>query len=173
MIKVVVEAKEQKGEKVLVAYYVSTEDINKRELRTYLQNKLPLYMIPNYYVEVEKIPLTTNGKVDRKSLPEVSDADMTRSQYIAPCNDVERMLSKIWQDVLQVKTISITDDFFELGGHSIKAINIISEIQKEFDLKIKIADLFQYSTIQELAEEIEKNSQESNIQREIVDKITI
>ncbi|MBF4485710.1 non-ribosomal peptide synthetase, partial [Flavobacterium sp. CSZ] len=173
LIKVVVEAKEQKGEKVLVAYYVSIEEVNKRELRTYLQDKLPLYMIPNYYVEVEKIPLTTNGKVDRKALPEVSDADIIRNQYIAPCSDVEKMLSKIWQDVLQVKTISTTDDFFELGGHSIKAITIISEIQKEFDLKIKIADLFQYSTIGELSEQIEKNSQESNLHREIVDKITI
>ncbi|KQB41358.1 non-ribosomal peptide synthetase [Flavobacterium aquidurense] len=173
LVKVVVEAKEQKGEKVLVAYYVSTEDINKRELRAYLQNKLPLHMVPNYYVEVENIPLTTNGKVDRKSLPEVSDADMIRREYIAPSNDIERVLSKIWQDVLQVKTISITDNFFELGGHSIKAIAIISEIQKEFDLKIKIADLFQHSTIQELSDEIEKNFQESNLHREIVDKITI
>ncbi|MGX5687221.1 amino acid adenylation domain-containing protein [Chryseobacterium cucumeris] len=175
VIKVVVDAKKEKGETVIVAYYVAKETINKRELREYLQNKLPLYMVPKYYVEVEKISLTTNGKVDRKLLPEISDNDVVRNEYVAASTDVEKKLSKIWQDVLQIKTISITDNFFELGGHSIKAINIISEIQKEFNLKITISNLFKHSTIKELSAEIEKNRNpyEFNTDREIVDKITI
>ncbi|MFP3547772.1 phosphopantetheine-binding protein, partial [Rhizobium sp. SIMBA_035] len=100
----------------------------------YLQSKLPEYMIPGLFVEVESIALTSNGKIDRKSLPGVTGEDLIRKEYVAPGNDTEKRLAVIWQEVLRADRVSITDSFFELGGHSLSATRLITLIHKEFNV---------------------------------------
>ncbi|HKX85593.1 MAG TPA: amino acid adenylation domain-containing protein, partial [Flavobacterium sp.] len=115
----VVEAKAVNGEKVLVAYYIAGSEIEKTEIRGYLQSKLPEYMVPSFYVALEHMPLTPNGKVDRKALPGISGEDIIRKEYVAPRNENEEKITEIWQEVLGIDKVGITDNFFELGGHSL------------------------------------------------------
>lgn len=153
--QVVAETKEVNNEKVLVAYYVTEAEIEKIEIRNYIQSKLPEYMVPGFYVELESLPLTSSGKIDRKALPNVTGVDIIRKEYVAPKNETEQQLVEIWENVLGINEIGITDDFFELGGHSIKAIKIISKTQKKFNVKIHIGDVFEDPTIKGMADKID------------------
>ncbi|KAF2340454.1 AMP-binding enzyme, partial [Flavobacterium nitrogenifigens] len=105
----VVEAKESNEGKVLIAYFTASESIDKSALKSYLQGKLPDYMVPAFYVELEQLPLTPNGKIDRKALPGVDGEDLIRNQYIAPRNETEEKLASIWQEVLGIERIGVTD----------------------------------------------------------------
>ncbi len=145
--QVVVEVKEHHQEKVLVAYLVAKNSIDKSELRGFLQERLPDYMIPGFYVALDTLPLTPNGKIDRKSLPAVDGEDFIRKTYVAPKNDIENKLATIWQEVLGIDTIGTTDNFFELGGHSLKAIKVINRIKTEIGSGIEVSDIFKYPTI--------------------------
>ncbi|NOQ24724.1 MAG: amino acid adenylation domain-containing protein, partial [Bacteroidales bacterium] len=140
-------AREENRDKYLCAYLVTEEDLKEEELRTYLSESLPDYMIPSYFVELDKIPLTSNGKVDRKSLPvpEIKAG----SGYVAPQTLIETKLVKIWSEVLNVasKEISTNANFFELGGHSLKATVLVSRIHKELDVRIELREVFQFQTI--------------------------
>jgi len=140
--QVVVEAKETNGEKSLVAYFTSNEGIDKSELRSFLQGKLPDYMVPSFYVELDELLLTPNGKIDRKALPGVDGEDLIRNEYVAPRNETEEKLVAIWQEVLGVERVGVTDNFFELGGHSLSAVRLINLIHKKFDIKITINEIF-------------------------------
>nr|WP_315221843.1 non-ribosomal peptide synthetase [uncultured Flavobacterium sp.] len=153
--QVIVETKEVNGEKVLVAYLVSSTDMDKSELRSFLQEKLPDYMVPSFYPKLDKIPLTTNGKIDRKALPSISGEDIVRKEYIAPRSWLEKKLAEIWQEVLGIQKIGVTDNFFESGGHSIKATHLVSMIHKELGIKIRISNVFEARTIVELSKTIE------------------
>ena len=106
----------------LCAYVVSGSAFDGSELRSYLKRSVPEYMVPSYLVEMERIPLTANGKVDRKALPEPQGLVQAGSEYVAPRSETEAKLAAIWQDVLGLsQPVGIRDDFFELGGHSLKA----------------------------------------------------
>lgn len=129
------------GDKVLVAYLVS-ENIDKSDLREFLSKKLPDYMIPAFYIELKELPLTPNGKIDRKKLPSLNETDVIRREYVGPTNEIEKGLIIIWQQVLGIEKIGITDNFFEMGGHSLIATRLISLVYKEFQVKISINDLF-------------------------------
>lgn len=148
--QVIVQAKDVNNQKVLVAYYISEEEINKADLRLYLMKKIPEYMIPGFYVKMEKFPVTPNGKIDHKSLPDITDSDIIKKEYVAPQNSTQTKLVEIWENVLGINKIGINDNFFELGGHSINIIKIVAEIQKDFEIKINITDLFKDSTIKAL-----------------------
>ena len=139
-------------EKYLCAYIVSDEDILASELRYRLSDSLPEYMIPTYFVRMDKLPLTPSGKVNRKALPKPSGD--TNSAYVAPRNMVEEMLVRIWKEVLNKERISIYDDFFELGGHSLKGIVLISKIHKELNVEVPLKELFRRSTVAGLSEYI-------------------
>ncbi|MBS7256337.1 non-ribosomal peptide synthetase [Flavobacterium branchiicola] len=152
---VVVLVQEDNEEKVIVAYYVTDGEVEKSAIRNYLGSKLPEYMIPNYYIELGAFPLTPNGKLDKKAFPGISEKDIIHKEYIAPKNETERQLVEIWQEVLNVNKIGITDDFFQLGGHSLKAMELLSIIHKRFDLTIKLDALFTAPTIENLAVTIE------------------
>ncbi|WP_444626224.1 amino acid adenylation domain-containing protein [Flavobacterium columnare] len=154
--QVVVEAKEINSEKVLVAYYTTREDkeIDKTILREYLQSKLPEYMVPSYFVELETIPLTPNGKIDRKGLPSVSGEDVIRREYIGPRNETEQKLAEIWQEVLGVENIGITDSFFELGGHSLMAAQVLNKIHQRLSLQISFKDFFATPTIEGISKNL-------------------
>lgn len=175
LVDVIVEAKDSNGEKNLIAYFVTNTTIDKLAIRTYLQEKLPEYMIPSFYIELESFPLTANGKIDRKALPNVTGDDLIRKEYVAPNNEIEAKLISIWEEVLGVEKVGITDDFFELGGQSIKAIKIIVEIKKAFSISIDIEKIFKYTTIKILAEEIANQTwyKEDGLNDEIKDKIII
>ncbi|NOQ27295.1 MAG: amino acid adenylation domain-containing protein, partial [Bacteroidales bacterium] len=142
---------EENGEKYLCAYLVTEEDFNEEEIRTYLSASLPDYMIPSYFVELEKVPLNSNGKVNRKALPspEIKAGD----DYVAPSNEIEEKLVKIWSEVLKVpqEEISTTVSFFAIGGHSLKATLLISRIHKELSVKLPLKEVFQQQTINKMA----------------------
>jgi amino acid adenylation domain-containing protein len=123
------------------------------ELRNFLQLKLPIYMVPATFSILESLPLTPNGKVDRRALPE---PDYLRSQpettFIAPRNELEIKLTKIWRQVLGISSIGIRDNFFELGGHSLIAVRLFAEIEKTWGRNLPLATLFQAQTIEKMAD---------------------
>ncbi|WP_316634068.1 non-ribosomal peptide synthetase [uncultured Flavobacterium sp.] len=149
--QVVVEVKEENNKKVLAAYFVSATAIDKSKLRSFLQSRLPDYMIPSFYIALEELPLTRNGKLDRKALPGISGDDLVRKEYIAPSNEIEEKLVAIWQEVLGVEKIGVTDNFFELGGHSLNAMVAIKKIIIEFNIEVSISDFFLNKTIEGVA----------------------
>jgi gramicidin S synthase 2/tyrocidine synthetase-3 len=156
---VVIDSIDGNGEKYLCAYMVPTEEKKDRfdavELRKKLSQQLPDYMVPAYFVQLEEIPLTPNGKVDRRALPEPETIG-TAAPYAAPRNPVEEKFVEIWWEVLKVEKekIGIDTDFFELGGHSLKAMILISKLHKAFNVRIPLAELFSIPTIRELAQYI-------------------
>ncbi|EOO16136.1 amino acid adenylation domain-containing protein [Bacillus cereus] len=155
----VVSAKENEGEQYLCAYLVSDIHSSVSELREYLSKHLPEYMIPSYFVYMDKMPLTPNGKLDRKALPEPEKSANMGVEYLAPTNEVEEKLVEVYQQVLGVSDIGINHDFFELGGHSLKATVLISKIHKELDVKLPLSEVFTNSKIKDLAKYIEKLEQ--------------
>ncbi|MEM7349079.1 MAG: non-ribosomal peptide synthetase, partial [Chloroflexota bacterium] len=151
---------DRSGDKRLVAYIVSNEaDHNKlhQQLREFLQTKLPNYMIPAHFITLPHLPLTHNGKVNRKALPVPNtDQMVSKEAYAAPRNPTEEILVDIWRDVLDVQKIGIDDNFFELGGHSLLATQLISRIHKIFKLEIPLPSLFEAPTIANLSETLIK-----------------
>ncbi len=147
------------GDKTLYAYFVVKKEIEKKvdiaQLREYLSCSLPSYMIPSYFIQLEKIPLTPNGKINQKALP---DPGPSHSQeYAAPRNELEKQLVAIWANILGMNEndISIDSNFFELGGDSIKSIQFSSRLKK-YNLQIEIKDLFENPTIKELGKHVKK-----------------
>jgi acyl carrier protein len=138
-------------DKELIAY--TTGEATAEELKTYLKERLPSYMVPNYYVKLESIPLTSNGKVDRKALPDPEGTGMQQATYIAPKTETEKKLVKIWSEVLGTKEeeIGLYSDFFALGGNSLKAIRLITKIHQSLNIRLMISDLFFYSNLETLA----------------------
>jgi acyl-coenzyme A synthetase/AMP-(fatty) acid ligase/acyl carrier protein len=138
-------------EKELIAY--TTGAATAEELKAYLKEKLPSYMVPSYYVKLEKIPLTSNGKVDRKNLPNPEGTGLEKAEYVAPSTDTEKHLVKLWSEVLGVEEaiLSIKADFFDLGGHSLKALKLMSLLQKSFGLKNDVRFVFEHLTIEQMA----------------------
>jgi amino acid adenylation domain-containing protein len=138
------------------------------QLRTFLANKLPEYMVPNTFVVLESMPLNANGKVDRRSLPEPDTAmNLEETAYIAPRNSLEETLSAIWQEVLGLEKISINQNFFHLGGHSLLATQVINRIREKFSVTLPLRSLFEKSTIAELGEYLHSILQESQQREEI------
>ncbi|NOQ25408.1 MAG: amino acid adenylation domain-containing protein, partial [Bacteroidales bacterium] len=155
----IVIALENNGDKYLCAYIVKELEFKQEEIRTYLLGLLPDYMVPTYFVEIDSIPLTSNGKVNRKSLP--APELKAGEDYQAPKTLIETKLVEIWSEILNVasKEISTNVSFFELGGHSLKATVLVSRIHKALEVRIELRDVFQSQTIQAQAELI--NSTES------------
>ncbi|MGB8194438.1 MAG: amino acid adenylation domain-containing protein, partial [Chitinophagaceae bacterium] len=151
----VVTAQDRSGaERELMAYVVSKEALQKAALRTYLQERLPVYMVPSYIVELQALPLTANGKLERKRLPQLSGDDIVSSKkYVAPATGTEEKLAEIWSVVLGLpkEKISAKDNFFELGGHSLKATRLASRISREFKVKIELRELFLRADIEQQA----------------------
>ncbi|MEH2127083.1 non-ribosomal peptide synthase/polyketide synthase [Nostoc sp.] len=148
------------GEKRLIAYFVpqleQTPTIN--ELRIFLKEKLPQYMVPSAFVRLEFLPLTPNGKVDRKALP-IPDSHNTQAvSFVAPRTSVEKVLADIWANVLHLKQVGVLDNFFELGGHSLSTIRVMSQVNETFQINLPLRHLFTAPTVAELAQTIEFTS---------------
>jgi amino acid adenylation domain-containing protein/non-ribosomal peptide synthase protein (TIGR01720 family) len=153
---VVVSVEDKIGNKYLCAYFVSKKEFTVSHLRSYLSERLPDYMLPSFFIPLEKIPLTPSGKVDRKHLPDPKSIDLRNDgAYIAPKNIIEKELTRIWQEVLAIKSVSIDDNFFEIGGDSIKTIQIISRMKKA-GYKLEMKEIFQNPRISELAPFVKK-----------------
>jgi amino acid adenylation domain-containing protein/FkbH-like protein len=152
---IVLAREDQPGDKRLVAYLVLRPDQNASadDLRVFLREKLPDYMVPSVFVILPALPLTPNGKVDRKQLPA---PEQTRSgsaeTFVAPSSPTEQKLAGIWREVLGVKAVGVRDNFFDLGGHSLLAIQVLSRIRQEFKLEVPLAAIFDAPTIAALAE---------------------
>lgn len=140
---------DENGQNMLCAYLVMYVSEQIKELRSYLAELLPEYMIPTYFMELESLPLTANGKVDREALPKPAGKPETKTTYVAPTNALQKRLVEIWEEVLQVPKIGIDDHFFSLGGDSIKAIQIAAQLQQSGQ-KIAVNDLIEHPTIREL-----------------------
>jgi bacitracin synthase 3 len=156
----VVIAIEKEGEKFLSAYYVSDIQLQETEIRNYLTGLLPEYMVPSCFIQLHTIPLTPNGKVDRKALPETGNISI--GEFVVPAGVVEERLAELWSSVLAINrnTISATADFFRTGGNSLKAMSLVFRIHKTFDVKIQVGDVFRYRTIVDLATYIRKCEKE-------------
>jgi acyl carrier protein len=125
------------------------------QLRVYLREKLPEYMVPSAFVVLEALPVTPNGKVDRRALPEPdAQALMYAREYVAPRNEIEKQLADIWAAVVGVERVSVNDNFFDLGGHSLLALQINTRMRDAFDVEVPLRSVFQTPTVARLAEAI-------------------
>ena len=148
---VVVARKDDNGNKYLCGYLVADKQMTVSQLREYLKKHLPEYMIPPYMIQLDKMPLTPNGKINRKALLNPDESTNIRVEYRAPRNEIEETLVNIWRKVLSTNNeIGINDDFFEIGGDSIKAIQISSRLKK-YNLKLEVQKIFEYPTIEQLS----------------------
>ncbi len=120
------------------------------QLRTWLKTRLPEYMLPSSFTVLDKLPLTPNGKIDRKALP-APDTISTNKSYQPPRDTVELQLVQIWENVLDLRQISISDNFFDLGGHSLLAVRLMSQIEQQFKKQLPLTILFQNTTVEQLA----------------------
>lgn len=125
--------------------------------RDKLKEKLPDYMIPDRIVVINQIPLTSTGKIDRKELPQVSQTSVLSDQASLPQNDIEHFLEKLWCKLLSLEQISTQSDFFDIGGHSLLAVKVIIAIEKKYEIKLPLATLFDYSSIEKLALKIQES----------------
>ena len=135
------------GTNRLIGYVVAEGDYDKQGIVSYLHTRLPEYMIPGLWVELNSFPITQNGKIDKKALPDVDITDLLNDTYVAPRNELEEKLATIWQELLGVERVGINDNFFELGGHSLLAIRVISSVRKELNVELNVRDLFTHPTI--------------------------
>jgi acyl carrier protein len=150
---VVVTKASESGEARLIAYCtLSNASLTVGELRSFLRQGLPEYMIPSTFVILDAMPLAPTGKLDRRALP---DPDRARPElntsYVAPRTSVELELEAIWREVLSLNRVGVYDNFFELGGHSLAATRIVSQIINRFRLEFSLQSLFQFPTVAEMA----------------------
>jgi acyl carrier protein len=146
------------GLKHLVAYITTHVDVHDKDLisslRDYIKTALPDYMVPGAFVLLDRFPLTPNGKIDRKSLPD-PDISLREQEIILPRTPLESKLVQIWSDVLGVENISITDNFFDRGGHSLLATRLFVRIRNAFGVDLPLRVLFDSPTVDDLARQIE------------------
>jgi amino acid adenylation domain-containing protein len=157
---VVIAREDQPGEKRLVAYFVLEEgsSLVTSELRDHLEQKLPAYMMPSAFVELERLPLNPNGKIDRQALsPPERNSFRPRAAFVAPRDEIELKLGRIWKNVLGTGTVGVRDSFFELGGDSLLAARIFSEANSVFGTALPLATVFQGDTIEQLAALLRQN----------------
>jgi amino acid adenylation domain-containing protein len=149
----VVVTRKDSGDKHLAAYLVPRNgNLSHDEVREFLGRRLPDYMVPSVFVTLEALPLSPMGKVDRHALPAPDDSrPMSEQGLVAPADELELKLTRIWQRVLGVNRLGVTENFFELGGHSLLAVRLFAEIEKTFGKNLPLATLFQAPTVRQLA----------------------
>ena len=154
---VLAQTNKQINSQYLVGYFVATElnTLSQEDLLTQLSTVLPDYMLPSILVELESLPLTVNGKLDRKALP--NPEFVNEDTFVAPTSELEISLCNIFTDVLGLKMVGITDDFFRIGGNSILAIKLANILSKSLDTNVSVADIFTYKSISKLSAYITDN----------------
>jgi acyl carrier protein len=156
----VIATEDPTGNKRLVAYVVVIEEekLSTQQLREFLQQQLPAYMVPSTFVILDTLPLTPNGKVDRKALTQPDLSSMSSTDFVSPRTHTEEVLAEIWEKVLKLEKISVHDNFFDLGGHSLLATQVSSRISEAFQVKLPLKYLFEASTLASLAAKIDNIS---------------
>lgn len=140
------------GQKALCAYYASEAESDASELRSTLTKELPAYMIPLCFTKLDRFPLTANGKIDRRALPQPDfTAAAASAAYAPPRNETESQLAALWEEALGVQPVGVTDDFFALGGHSLKAMTLIARMKQHFGVDVPLRKLFEVPTVEALA----------------------
>lgn len=162
---VVAASSETNGDRRLVAYVVHQPNAvsSADELRGYLKERLPDYMVPSIFILLEKLPLTPNGKVDRRALPapEVGERAL-ETNYVEPQSPIEEVLCAVWSELLGVERVGINDNFFDLGGHSLLATQLISRVTESFAVELPLRTIFDLPTVRELAVKIDQARLESS-----------
>ena len=150
------------GDKSLVAFYTlkeNAENVDDSLIKSFIENRLPSYMIPYTYIRLDSFPLTANGKLDRKALMAMEVETVTKDkEFIEPRNEFEEMIADIWCQLLNTDRVSVNDDFLELGGHSLLANRLVMKINKDFGTTIKLVEIFSRPmTVEEMAILVEEN----------------
>ncbi|PSB49859.1 non-ribosomal peptide synthetase [Cyanosarcina cf. burmensis CCALA 770] len=151
---VVIAREDEPGNKHLLAYILpkSKQKLNTSELREFLRRQLPDYMMPSSFTILETIPLTPNGKIDRRALPAPTyGRQESENTFVAPRNQLEIQITKIWEKVLGIQPIGVKHNFFELGGNSLIAVRLFAEIEKTWSRNLPLATLFEVPTVEKLA----------------------
>lgn len=157
---VVIKSKNSQSHEYLCAYYTANEEINQADIREHLNKILPKYMIPSYFMQLDNLPYTHSGKIDRKKLPEPKHTS-TRAKVIPPRNDVDSSLLKLLKSLLDIDIISLDDNFFDIGGDSLSAINLCVQVQNEFNVQLYVKDIMEHAVIQDLSDIILKSRNSS------------
>ncbi|WNV78293.1 amino acid adenylation domain-containing protein [Bacillus atrophaeus] len=158
---IVIALEDENGDKALYAYFVASRPYHVSEMKEKLSDQLPNYMIPSYFIQLEKMPLTPNGKIDRKALPVPEGELQTGKEYVAPRTPIEAKLVEIWQEVLGVAEVGVKDNFFDIGGHSLRATNLVAKIYKKMNVDVSLREVFSCPTIEQLANTIQNSEHES------------
>jgi amino acid adenylation domain-containing protein len=154
---VVVVREDARGDKCLAAYIVSAGgSLNRAELRASLREKLPGYMVPTTLTVLQAMPMTPNGKVDRKALAR-EQPDVDARPLRAPEDAVQRTIARIWQEVLGISSVGVDDNFFDLGGHSLLILQVHARLRETFVTDLNVAEMFQFSTVETLAARVQRN----------------
>ena len=170
---VVTAGTDENGDGYLSAYIVSREEVEISKLREFLLPRLPVYMIPSYFVQVERIPLTPNGKVDRGALPSPREQRAKLgTTYLPPVTELEKTIAEAWKEILSLEQVGIHDSFFDLGGNSLNIVQLNNRLKEKFQMDIPVVSMFRYFTITSfikyLNETLNNNSQgrrEEKVQR--------
>ncbi|MCP4158102.1 MAG: amino acid adenylation domain-containing protein, partial [bacterium] len=162
------------GGNYLCAYYVDRDRTQEAGpgLRPYLAQNLPDYMIPSFFIKLEKIPLTINGKIDKKTLAKIQLSKLKTRTTIAPRNTIDEQLTEIWAGILEIQkeVIGIDDNFFDIGGHSLRATIMVSKIHKQFNAKLPLQEIFKNPFIRTLSDTIKEFRQEKYVAIEPAEK---
>jgi acyl carrier protein len=161
--------------KRLAAYLVNAEGQQPTDgqLQDFLRSKLPEYMLPNLFVRLNALPLSPNGKIDRKALRKPTETNaLARDNYVAPETDLEEELVRIWKEVLRIERVGTEDTFFELGGHSLLATQLISRIREAFLVELPLRSIFETPTIRGLAMTIVQTQMEESNDEELAELLS-
>ena len=176
IVEAVVLPKEDKnGDKNLFAYCMLDKPASSSEIRTFIKSDLPEFMVPSYFITIDEIPMTLNGKIDKNSLLDIETDQVieTGVDYVPPSNEIEHKLVTIWEIILDRQEIGVKDNFFELGGNSLKIIKLLKLIETAYPGIVQIGTLFDYATIEQLAlmiqEHLEPSDNESETSINIID----
>ncbi len=145
---------------LLCGFVAADREMNFDQLRVSLAESLPNYMIPAKFIQIEELPVSVNGKVDRQALRKLVESAEIEGEYIPPSTELERLLTQIYREVLQVERIGITDHFFELGGHSLKAVTLITKLNQACQVQLTVGDIFKAPRIRELAAKIQSTTRQ-------------
>jgi acyl carrier protein len=160
-------------EKRLIAYLVPEPgaSVSINQLRTYLRQFLPEYMVPASFVILDTLPLNTNGKVDRKALPDINGTrpDL-EAAYVPPQTELERVIAAIWQEVLNIEKVGLNDNFFDLGGHSLLLFKVHTRLEEALSRSVSMVDLFRYPTVSALADYLNREPQDRPKLKKSIDR---
>jgi 3-oxoacyl-(acyl-carrier-protein) synthase/acyl carrier protein len=155
-----VQVRNLESDRQLVAYVVTnTAEDPVKQLRSYLRERLPEYMVPGAFVRLETMPLTPNGKVDRRALPDPDMHGTPEEIYVAPQTELEQSLATIWQEVLRLERVGLSDNFFDLGGHSLLLVQVWSKLRELLGRQVPVLELFKYPTIGSLAKHLSNTTE--------------